>query len=447
MTTQTFAGRLKTECAVASGSHILVAVSGGADSTALLCFFCEVRDMFPLQISCAHMEHGIRGESSVEDMRFVQDLCKKWNVPFYAAKADVPGYARSQGCGMEEAARILRYRFLRETKKKIGAHCIALAHHQMDQAETLLLHASRGCDMRGLCGMQARRGDLIRPLLEETPQSLRRALCERGIGWREDESNACDAYARNRIRRQALPVLESVNPGAQAALARLARAAQRDEAYFSSEIAARGLDRVIRLVDGVAIPKKLWANQHEALLSRALVSAMEKAGIEPQPARTLEKLFDVLYTGKKTAVNLTGNARAEAGETYLCLTRTDVQMEDTMLSQNGETQTPWGTFFVRSALPGETGDGVRSQTIPKALFCSAAAGMRREGDRMTPFGAHSPVKLKKLLEGIEGAMRKSVPVVRNGETILWLPGLRPAEACRSEHGGERLFVAFKGLNG
>lgn len=446
MTTQTFAGRLKAECAVAPGSHVLVAVSGGADSTALLCFFCEVRETFPLQISCAHMEHGIRGAASVEDMRFVRMLCEKWNVPFYAEQADVPGYARAHGCGLEDAARILRYRFLRETAGKIGADCIALAHHQMDQAETLLLHAARGCDLRGLCGMRARRGDLIRPLLEETPQSLRQALQERGISWREDESNACEEYARNRIRHQVLPALESVNPGAQAAFGRLARAAQRDEAYFSEEIAARGLDHVIRLVNGAAVPKNLWINQHEALVSRALVSVLEKAGIEPQPAQTLEHLLDVLNTGKKAAVNLTGGARAELGETYLCLTRADGPMADTPLSQDGKTQTPFGMFFVRAALPGETGDGVTSQTISKALFCGAVVGARREGDRMTPFGAHSPVKLKKLLEGIESGLRKSVPVVRSGEEILWLPGVRPAEACRAESGEERLLVAFKGLN-
>ena len=160
---ETFVGRLRGACAVLPGSHVLAAVSGGADSTALLCFFCEIREAYPISVSCAHVEHGIRGAASEEDMRFVKALCEQKNVPFYSGRVDAPGYARAHGCGLEEAARALRYDFLEKTAEAVGADAIALAHHRGDQAETVLLHAARGSDIRGLCAMRWRRGKLIRP--------------------------------------------------------------------------------------------------------------------------------------------------------------------------------------------------------------------------------------------------------------------------------------------
>ena len=170
---ETFVGRLRGACAVLPGSHGLVAGSGGADSTALLCFFCEIRETYPISVSCAHVEHGIRGAASEGDMRFVKALCEQKNVPFYGGRVDAPGYARAHGCGLEEAARALRYDFLEKTAEAVGADAIALAQHRGDQAETVLLHAARGSDIRGLCAMLWRRGKLIRPLLDAEPEALR----------------------------------------------------------------------------------------------------------------------------------------------------------------------------------------------------------------------------------------------------------------------------------
>ena len=114
---ETFVIRLKEACGISPGEHVLVAVSGGADSTALLCLFDEIREAFPLQISCAHVEHGIRGAASVEDMRFVETLCAQKNIPFYGSRVDATAYARAHKCGLEDAARTLRYDSLMETAK------------------------------------------------------------------------------------------------------------------------------------------------------------------------------------------------------------------------------------------------------------------------------------------------------------------------------------------
>ena len=130
----------------------------------------------------------------------------------------------------------------------------------------------------------------------------------------------------------------------------------------------------------------------------------------------------------------------------ISLTRADAVIPDTPLAPLGETRTPFGVFSVRDALPGETGDGLHSQAIPAPLLAGASVTARREGDAMIPFGRHSPVPLRRLMidAGVERAMRRSVPLLRQGESILWAVGLRPGEACRAEKAQNMKLVSFYG---
>ena len=319
MTIKEFCLRLKEGCAVAPEAHVLVAVSGGADSTALLCFFAKARDSYPLTVSCAHVEHGIRGEAARKDMAFVRALCRERNIPFFAEAVDAPGYARAHGCGLEDAARTLRYAALRRMAQQTGADVIALAHHAGDQAETVLLHAARGCDVRGLQAMRMRSGDLIRPLLGCTPQELRESLHAQGQRWREDESNDDLHYARNRVRRRVLPELEQACPGAGAALSRLARAAQRDEDYFDAQMKSIPM---YGLVDGAAMARAQLAALHPALRSRAIVRLIARAGIAPQSAQTIEAVMAAAASPGAASVNLTGGAHVLLGKQTACAVRT-----------------------------------------------------------------------------------------------------------------------------
>lgn len=445
MMQQEFLRNLAEGCALLPGSHVLVAVSGGADSVALLCLFASVRDFFPLSLSCAHVEHGIRGEESMTDCAFVRTLCETKNIPFYTCSVDAPGYAKANGCGLEEAARTLRYDFLERTADAVGADVIALAHHALDQAETVLMHAARGSDMNGLCAMRLRRGRLIRPLLSVHPDRLRAYLDAIGQLWREDATNADTAYTRNRIRHTVMPALERAVPGAEKALCRLARAAQRDEDFFVQQLNALDMP-VCSLVNGVAMEKARLTLLHPALLSRQLVRTIALAGIVPQSADVIERIMQSLETDD-AVVNLTGGAHAVCGKTYLSLILPERADIDIPLLVPGETETPFGRVIVRRALAGETGDGKREQVIPARLLEGACVTGRREGDMMIPFGMHAPVKLKKLMidAGIERAMRASVPVLRRGDTVLFAAGLRPAECVRSTEDEERMMVCFMGF--
>ena len=444
MTADEFALRLTGDCAVPPGSHVLAAVSGGADSVALLCFLCEVRERLSLRVSCAHVEHGIRGKASVRDMAFVQALCAQKRVPFYALRADAPAAARARGCGLEEAARALRYDFLQRTADETGASFIALAHHAMDQAETVLLRAARGSDVRGLCAMRERSGRFIRPLLACMPEELRGYLAQLGQPFCEDETNSDVRYARNRVRHEALPALEAAYPGAVRALCRLAQAAQRDEAHFSRALDALPVSAPLLLVNGEALLREKLAVLDDALLGRLLMRRMEALGLGEQDARAVGEIVRAIRCEGTATVNLSGGGHAHAGARWVCLTRGEAAVPDTPLSPEGETRTPFGVFSVRPARPGETGDGRNAQAMPASCLTGAVVTGRRPGDRMTPFGARSPVPLKKLMidAGIERPLRDSLPVLRQGGDILFVGGLRPAEGCRVQPGEPAVLVTW-----
>ncbi|MBQ4264577.1 MAG: tRNA lysidine(34) synthetase TilS [Clostridia bacterium] len=444
-TVDDFCLRLSQDCTLAPRSHVLLALSGGADSTALLCLLLEARESYPFLLSCAHVEHGIRGSESLADMAFSQALCEEKRIPLYTEHVDAPGYARAHGCGLEDAARRLRYDFLHKTADAIGADVIALAHHAGDQTETVLLHALRGSDLRGLCAMRFRSGRLIRPLLDVQPDALRAYLRSIGQEWREDGTNTDPAYLRNRIRHELLPAMEQIVSGSGAALCRLSRAAQRDEDYFTQQMDMLNI-RVLPLVDGAAVEKSVLSGLHSALCSRVLVRIMDRAGIGAQRADVIEAVMDALASDDAT-VNLTGGAHAMIGARYLCLKRVQSAPQDTALRIPGRTQTPFGCFEVHPALPGETGDGRLTQRIPVRLLAKASVGSRREGETMVPFGRKSPVKLKKLMidAGIERAMRESMPVLRtSGGEVLFAVGLRSAQQCADHEHEEQMLVRFCG---
>ena len=442
-TAESFALNLTRDCGVCAGDHVLAAVSGGADSVALLVLLCEMREKIPFTVTCAHMEHGIRGEASLADMRFVQALCDRLGIPCVIGRADVPAYAKAHSVGLEEAARTLRYAFLERTAQAVGASHIALAHHALDQAETVLMHAARGSDMRGLCAMRIRRGKLIRPLLDRSPGELRAYLAARGQSWREDETNGDAVYTRNRIRAEVLPALVEAYPGAVQALCRLSRAAQRDEAHFNAMLDALNLTRRT-LVDGVALLRQELAALDEAVLGRALARELIASGFGTQDAQTIERIAEAIACGEDATINLTGGAHACVSGRYICLIHAAASVPETPLSLEGETKTPYGVFTVREALEGETGDGISCQAMDAHVLSGCVVAGRREGDVLVPFGRHTGVKLKKLMidAGIERPIRNSLPVIRKGENILWAVGLRPSELCRAQ-GGRRLMVTYR----
>lgn len=188
---------------------LVVAVSGGSDSTALLWL---LKHFFRGCLVVAHLEHGIRGEESMEDARFVESLAQRWGLECVIRHEPVPSL-KEKGESLEVAARRIRYRFLEEIRTQTGAEWVALGHTADDQAETVLFNLLRGSGIRGLSGIPERRGPFVRPLIRYRRGELRALLEANGLSWREDRSNEDLHYSRNFLRKRILPELvTSFNP-------------------------------------------------------------------------------------------------------------------------------------------------------------------------------------------------------------------------------------------
>ena len=431
------------QCGVFPGARVLAAVSGGADSVCLLWLLAGVRKNFPLEVLCAHAEHGLRGADSLGDMEHVLRLCDAWNIRVYTRHLDVRGYAEAHKMGTEETARKLRYDFLSASADEQHCDFIALAHHRRDQAETVLLRAARGTDIRGLAAMQKKRGRFIRPLLDCDPEELRTVLLENGISWREDATNADVHYARNRVRRNVLPELRKISPEADAALCRLASAAARDEAYFRQQLEELGLAHPLMLSDGAAIPAGKLSGLHPALATRALNVLLEAAGAETD-AGVMTQAMTLLAKNQNGKLNLPGRGQLILEERWIGAVFPKRPVPEIVL-QPGENQTLFGKFTLEKCPEGENGDGKHAQRIPWKPGMKLTVGSREPGESIVPFGHHHPQELRKLIagSGLNQIFRRSVPVIRLDGVPVWLAGIRPSEVCRTL-GKENWILRYEG---
>lgn len=229
---------------LASGDHVLVAVSGGPDSVTLLHALTRLQKAWQLQLHAVHVDHGLRPDSG-DDAEFVMNFARSVGVPVTVTSVDVRARRRG-GESTQQAARRLRYAVLTKTARDIEARRIALGHHADDQAETVLLRLLRGAGTTGLGGMRPLRGPFIRPLLDIRRAAIEQYCTENGLAVLHDPSNESEGYARNRIRRQLLPFLEAeYNPNITERLVRTAQLLRADDAVLES-LAARTYRRARR---------------------------------------------------------------------------------------------------------------------------------------------------------------------------------------------------------
>ena len=266
--------------------RVLIAVSGGADSVALLHLLRG-----HAQIAVAHLDHGLRSSSS-GDAAFVNDLARSLELPYATERVDVQRVATQRGWSVEDAARRVRYGFLTRSAKELGCQAILTAHTLNDNSETVLLQLLRGTARA--TGIPARRSSVLRPLLGTTKAELVAYLLERNLTWREDDSNTDQRFTRNWLRHSVLPLLETRFPGAVLALHRHAQIANTEDALLE--------DWASRVPDGFD-----WRLEHQAIQRRLIRRSLEAAGVRVDFAH-LEALRSALNNTRSTRISLPGGA-------------------------------------------------------------------------------------------------------------------------------------------
>lgn len=435
---------------LASGSRVLVALSGGADSVALLLILRELEAAGALSVAgAAHLHHGLRGADADADERFCRQLAAREGVAFAAERIDVAALARAQKRSLEDAARQARYGFLERARVSLDADLIAVAHTSDDQAETFLLRLLRGAGTRGLSGIRPRAGRVIRPLIDTTRGSLRDCLAARGQLWREDASNADVGIPRNRVRHELIPALRSrFSPGIDAILARTAGLAQQDEDFLQDraiELAARIVLTDERLQ--ITLDADALARAPRALSSRIVQRMLERhAGGRPI---SFDHVEAVLRLDQGQAVSLPGQDAVRTGDVLIVRTRpaghrsSDVGYRNGFafsLSIPGEVELASGLAVTAERL--EAGSrrpskwearGTEVGVAAQGLQLPLGIRSRRPGDRFRPLGAPGPRKLQDFFVDRKVAReeRDTVPLVVDGrDRIVWVVGQSVAEDFR-----------------
>ncbi|MCU0465895.1 MAG: tRNA lysidine(34) synthetase TilS [Anaerolineae bacterium] len=299
---------------IPAGSVGLVAVSGGADSMALLHLFVQHQRAHPghYTLYAATLDHGLRGAESAADAAFVEETCAAWGVPCLHGKTDLDPSAP----GVEGRARTARYAFLAQSARQVGASWVATAHHADDQAETVLMRVIRGTGVRGLAAMRPRSLlpdapdlTLIRPLLGVRRTDLLAYCAQQNISFRHDPTNDDPTYRRNWVRAIAIPILAQANPALSGALTRLAEAAQTDDDLLSAVV--QPFIDTISIRNGRAhLPRAGLSALHPALRVRAIAWACGQLAIDEPPT------FDHLRAAAALSDGTTGGAVELAGGLY-----------------------------------------------------------------------------------------------------------------------------------
>ena len=418
-----------TVCAMTASDSVLVALSGGADSTALLLSLQALLEEGNVGgLFAAHLNHGIRGEAAMRDQRFCETLCRERNIPLQTEACDAPAYAKANGKTLEEAARELRYAFLERARVACGASVIATAHHANDQAETVLLHLLRGCGTGGLGGMKPRNGRIVRPLLGKTRAEILAYLAEQHASYCEDETNAENVAARNRIRNELLPTLATYNPAIAEALCRTAALYAEDDALLE-RLANEAEEPIIR-VDG--LDRAMLAELPLALKSRILqkrIFALDGTVSEPDVRRVLS-LLDA-KTGTK--IELSGGYHAWTDATLLKMGRYPAESAYCIpFVREGKTITPRGVLLSeRVGSWQKPADGNEAYLALDGIAETLVVRSRLDADRFFPLGAPGERKLSDVL--IDKKIPKEErdrPLLLAGDKVLYVAGIGISELAK-----------------
>lgn len=444
------------------GCTVVCAVSGGADSICLLHRLNQLRAIRPFTLVAAHYNHHLRGAESDRDEAFVKRWVEDWcgsdpaagQAPLPAVRlitggGDVSGEAKRLGLGLEETARRMRYAFLEEAARAVGADRIATAHTADDNAETVLLHLIRGSGLQGLTGIRPRQGRLVRPLLTTTRREIEDYLELYHIPHVEDSTNQDDAYTRNQVRHQVIPLLDEINPWFVPRMADTIRYLRSDNDYLSAQAAAVARRARPAGDGGLSISAALLASQPDPIAVRIVSCLLGRLGEFQFRAAHLTAVVALSRSPAPSgAVSLPHSltARRVYGELILVRgARRSPPFAPVSLSVPGEAVLPsigWTIACRRAEAPEQPPDTPDHFFLnPSRLTGPLVIRPRLTGDTITLPRRRAKTVKKLLIDAkVPRWDRDRLPLLADASGPLWLAGFGPDQGRLSSSGAPALEV-------
>lgn len=428
---------------IKNGDIVGAAVSGGIDSMALLDVLCNLRTEMNIIIVAFHFEHGIRGEKSLEDMRFVMRECDKRGVKCVTGSGDVVKLSRKEGISIETAAREARYAFL-DTQE---AAVIATAHHAGDMAETVIMNLCRGSGLSGLCGIPEVRGRYIRPLLDITREEIERYAAQNGVSFVHDSTNDDTAYTRNYVRAEILPRFKVVNDKAIAHIAQTAKLLAEDEEVLMD--AARHAGGIEDTKDGVLVDIESLLKQPPAIRKRLLRIAVQRRwGLKDL---TLGHMDDMLIlaekrlSGKRIELPHELVAAVEYGKLSIGKNKGKTYNK-TLIDFYGEGRYALGNIALSCK---HCKGGVRykpgTEYFDAEQLSEACFRTRREGDYIYPLGLGGKKRLCDYLSDkkVPLLQRDHLVVLARGSEVFWVVGVGVSETTKVKQSSQCFEIKYE----
>lgn len=460
------------------GDGVVVGISGGADSLCLAHILLELRQSMGFEICLAHLNHSLRGEESEDDMDFISQLSREWDITAIFETADVYDYVFKKGLNLEEAARVLRYNFFVRAAFQFNASRVAVGHTADDQVETVLMHLLRGSGMKGMRGMSPSLGwvgeygtvKVIRPLLDVWRRETEKYCRLNALEPRVDSTNIDRAFLRNRLRLELVPDLQKINAKAKESILRLARITADEADYLDGEVERLSKETIAESGKALFLKTDRILSLHPALQRLLFFRALGKIYGSARDLEThhVERL--------RSASGSNAGYRVTLPDGLLFLK----DYEGGWLCHNEEEVCPFPPISGEQEVPieGESIYGpwrikikkVQTQDKKYSVFQKSEVSMtgafhavisldraseklkvrgKKDGDRFQPLGMEGTKKLQDFMtdEKIPRWWREHIPFLCAGEDILWVAGWRISELAKVREGDEKIIeVALQPLS-
>ncbi len=427
-----------------AGDKVLCAVSGGADSMALLCVLYELREKLDIEVCAANVNHSIRGEEADSDSEYVRKFCEERGIELFYEKVDIPSMAKEAQIGEEECGRRERYRFFDSIINEWGSGVIATGHHMGDNAETVLFNLFRGSGGKGIGGIPYKRDNIVRPLLDVTKEDIKKYLVEKNITWCEDSTNGNCDYTRNGIRNVILVEAEKMFPKAMEKISAASNAIREDDEYLTKTAAdSKAFE------NGVLYKERLSALP-DCIKKRVILQALKEWNVENIDTKKTDAVLKIAMGETGKGIDAGNGIRIVNGYGEIRAQQKETKADEEYYFKNGESleiSTLSGVWSIKTVdKPSKMRDNKTMAVFDANLLPEKlCVRLRHDGDYMYPYGMDGKKKIKKIFIDlkIRKELRDKISMLATDDEILFIPGVRKSARYQpSEKTSRYLYIKF-----